>query len=417
MQRFDVIVIGSGAFGSSTAFHLAKQGKSVALLDKADIASQTSPRAAGLTGHLRQTEAMTRLSTEALRKIERFSDETGEPIEFYQPGSMSCARRLEDVAVIRERVALGQRLGLSAELISPEEARAKNPFLETKGILAVSYMKRDAYLEPAQLPLGYARAAEKLGAVLMPNTRVLEIVVENGSATRVVTNRGEFAADAIVDAAGGWVRLVATLAGAQAPVVPMRHQLMITTPLAAVKSSQPTTRILDANVYVRPDRGGLMFGGYECDPKPYDRDTLASDFRIEDIELDMSVLRRLADSVKDQFPIFQEHLDLQVHRGGLPTMTIDGELIVGQAPSVRGLYVIGGCNVGGFSVSPVLGQLLSELICTGVTSHDISRMSPSRFPKDLSEQDLQEGCRERYANYYTFRVGQVPERSAVAASS
>ncbi|MDA9530187.1 hypothetical protein ACM42_17490 [Bradyrhizobium sp. CCBAU 25338] len=160
-----------------------------------------------------------------------------------------------------------------------------------------------------------------------------------------------------------------------------------------------------------------MFGGYECDPKPYDRDTLASDFRIEDIELDMSVLRRLADSVKDQFPIFQEHLDLQVHRGGLPTMTIDGELIVGQAPSVRGLYVIGGCNVGGFSVSPVLGQLLSELICTGVTSHDISRMSPSRFPKDLSEQDLQEGCRERYANYYTFRVGQVPERSAVAASS
>ncbi|WP_271529279.1 FAD-dependent oxidoreductase [Bradyrhizobium sp. CCBAU 25338] len=187
MQRFDVIVIGSGAFGSSTAFHLAKQGKSVALLDKADIASQTSPRAAGLTGHLRQTEAMTRLSTEALRKIERFSDETGEPIEFYQPGSMSCARRLEDVAVIRERVALGQRLGLSAELISPEEARAKNPFLETKGILAVSYMKRDAYLEPAQLPLGYARAAEKLGAVLMPNTRVLEIVVENGSATRVVT--------------------------------------------------------------------------------------------------------------------------------------------------------------------------------------------------------------------------------------
>ena len=417
MERFDVIVIGSGAFGSSTAFHLAKYGKRVALLDKAEIASQTSPRAAGLSGHLRQTEAMTRLSTHSLSKIERFTDETGEPIEFFQSGSMSCARRPEDATLIRDRVALGQKLDLSAELISPEEARARNPFLETKGILAVSYMKRDVYLEPVQLPRGYARAAEKSGAVLMPNTRVLEIVVENDAATRVVTDRGEFAADAIVDAAGGWLRLVATMAGAQAPVIPVRHQLMITAPLAAANSDQPTTRILDANVYTRPDKGGLMFGGYERDPKPYDRNTLASDFKVEDIELDLSVLRRLADSVKDQFPIFQEKLDLQVHRGGLPTMTVDGEHIVGPAHGIRGLYIIGGCNVGGLSVSPVLGQLLAELICTGETSHDITRMSPSRFANGISEQELLDGCRERYAKYYTFRVGQTPARSAAVASA
>lgn len=417
MERFDVIVIGSGALGSSTAFHLAKLGKKVALLDKAEIASQTSARAAGLSGHLRQTEAMTKLSTYAVSKIERFSEETGEPMEFYQPGSMSCARRPEDVALIRERVAMGQRLGISAELISPDEARAKNPFLKTKGILAVSYMKRDLYLEPDQVPRGYARAAAKLGATLMANTRVLEIVVENGVATRVVTDRGEFAASAVVDAAGGWLRLVAAMAGAQAPVVPMRHQLMITTPLAAVNATQPVTRILDANVYIRPDKGGLMFGGYEPDPKPYDRDTLASEFKIEHLELDISVLRRLADSVKDQFPIFQEHVDLQVHRGGLPTMTIDGEHIVGEAPGVRGLYVIGGCNVGGLSVSPALGQILSELICQGETSHDISRMSPSRFARGISEQELQEGCRERYAKYYTFRIGQVPLPSVAAASA
>ncbi|WP_051389552.1 FAD-binding oxidoreductase [Bradyrhizobium sp. Ec3.3] len=417
MERFDVIVIGSGALGSSTAFHLARLGRKVALLDKSDIASQTSARAAGLSGHLRQTEAMTKLSTYAVGKIERFSDETGEPIEFYQPGSMSCARRPEDAALIRERVAMGERLGISAELISPEEARARNPFLETKGILAVSYMKRDLYLEPVQLPRGYARAAAKLGATLIANTRVIEIVVENGAATRVVTDRGEFAAGTIVDAAGGWLRLVAALAGAQAPVVPMRHQLMITTPLAAVKSSQPVTRILDANVYVRPDRGGLMFGGYERDPMPYDRDKLASDFKIEDLELDLTVLRRLTDSVKDQFPIFQEHLDLQVHRGGLPTMTVDGEHIVGETPGVRGLYVIGGCNVGGLSVSPALGEMLSELITTGETSLDISRMSPSRFAAGIPEQELQERCRERYAKYYTFRIGQPPVRSAAAASA
>ena len=136
----------------------------------------------------------------------------------------------------------------------------------------------------------------------------------------------------------------------------MRHQLMITEPLPGVANSQPITRIVDANVYVRPDRGGLMLGGYEVDPKPVDVSQLPSSFRIEDLELDLSVLKRLAGLVKDQFPIFQTDVPLREHRGGLPTMTTDGEHILGEAPGVKGLYILGGCNVGGLSISPALGE-------------------------------------------------------------
>jgi glycine/D-amino acid oxidase-like deaminating enzyme len=79
-QRVDAVVIGSGALGASTAFHLASSGLSVALLDKADLASQTSPRAAGLSGQLRSNPTMTCIAAKAVQKITTFQADSGEPM-------------------------------------------------------------------------------------------------------------------------------------------------------------------------------------------------------------------------------------------------------------------------------------------------------------------------------------------------
>lgn len=399
MDQYDVVVIGSGAFGSSAAFHLARSGRSVALVDKAGIASQTSPRAAGLSGQLRRSEVMMRLARRAVQKIERFTAETGQPLEFFQPGSMNIARLPQHAEMLRKAVPWGKQFGLDIDLITPEQARELMPFLHTKGVLAVSHMRSDVYLEPAQLPTGYALASQKLGATLLPHTRVTGIVTESGAVSRVLTDKGEIQTRMVVDAAGAWVRLIAHLAGTRAPVVPMRHQLMITAPLPGVSTRQPIVRVIDVSVYVRPALGGLMLGGYETDPLAYDGAALSGNFRIEDLELDLSVLRRLADSVYEQFPVFRG-VALQEHRGGLPTMTVDGEHIVGPAPGVQGLFLLGGCNVGGFSIAPALGEQVAEWIVKGRPSEDLSRMSPERFPALLPEATLLEKCRERYAHYY-----------------
>ena len=399
MDQYDVVVIGSGAFGSSAAFHLARSGRSVALVDKAGIASQTSPRAAGLSGQLRRSEVMMRLARRAVQKIERFTQETGQPLEFFQPGSMNIARLPQHAEMLRKAVPWGKQFGLDIDLITPEAARELMPFLHTKGVLAVSHMRSDVYLEPAQLPMGYALASQKLGATLLPHTRVTGIVTESGAVSRVLTDKGEIRTRTVVDAAGAWVRLVAQLAGTRAPLVPMRHQLMITAPLPEVSTRQPIVRVIDVSVYVRPARGGLMLGGYETDPLAYDGAALSGNFQIEELELDLSVLRRLADSVYEQFPVFRGAA-LQEHRGGLPTMTLDGEHIVGPAPGVQGLFLLGGCNVGGFSIAPALGEQVAEWIVNGRPSEDLSRMSPGRFPVDLPEATLTEKCRERYAHYY-----------------
>ena len=399
LKPVDVVVIGAGALGASTAFHVAKAGLSVALLDKAELASQSSPRAAGLSGQLRSDPTMTRIAARGVQKIVDFQAETGEPMIFYQPGSLKVARLGEHEAQLHEEVKQGQGLGLDVALISLDEARGLMPYLVTEGVRAVMHMRSDLYLEPVQIPLGYARASARLGATLLPNTPVLEILAEGGAVAGVRTSRGEIRSRIVVDAAGAWLSVVAAQGGSTVKAVPTRHQLMVTAPLAQVRPNQPITRIIDANVYVRPEKGGLMLGGYEPDPVQYDMRDLPADFHIDNLALDLSVLRRLAEGVAAQFPIFRD-VEVREYRGGLPTMTADGEHILGPAPGVSGLYVIGGCCVGGLSTAPALGELLAEWITRGRPSIDLSFMAPSRLATGLAEDKLRELCRLQYAHHY-----------------
>ncbi len=405
ISESDIVVVGSGALGSSVAFHLAREHKgSVALLDKADLASQTSPRAAGLTSQVRRSDLMTRLAMMAVRKIETFARDTGERLVYHQSGALKIARTAEHEAQLAAEVARGRAVGVELDFVSPSEAKRRMPFLETTGIRAVTYSPTDLYLDHAQIPVGYARAAECLGATMLPHTMVRAIEVKNGAVDRVVTDKGAIRCSVVVDAAGAWARQVAALSGAHAPMVPTRHQLLITEPIAGVEPTQSITRIIDANVYVRPDHGGLMLGGYEERPLQYSMSALTSSFDIKDMPLDLEILRALAGRVREQLPIFAKlggDIRVREHRGGLPTMTADGEHSVGPVPEARGLFVAGGCCVGGLSIAPAVGEVLAQWILTGEAPMDLSSMAPGRAgAARRDEAELQEACRLQYAHHY-----------------
>jgi glycine/D-amino acid oxidase-like deaminating enzyme len=395
------VVIGSGALGSSVAFHLARAGVTpVALIDQHEIASQTSPRAAGLTSQIRRSELMTRLAKMAVDKIKSFTLETGQGMTYFQSGSLRIARTSAHEQQLRRDVVLGQKLGVDIDFVSPAKARELMPFFEPVGVRAVTFVRGDLYLEPAQLPKGYARATERLGGVLLPNTTVIALASENGNITKVITDRGEIRTPIVVDAAGAWARLVASLAGVPIGAIATRHQLFITHPIPGVTSHQPIARVIDCNVYIRPADGGLMLGGYESSPMQFDMATLPARFGMEDLPLDLSVLRRLADQISDQFPIFRD-VTVKEHRGGLPTMTADGEHIVGPLPEPRGFYVAGGCCVGGLSIAPIIGDVLAEWIVSGKPPMDLSPLSPLRSEvRTTLEPALLENCRRRYAFHY-----------------
>jgi 4-methylaminobutanoate oxidase (formaldehyde-forming) len=397
-----VVVIGSGAFGASLAYHLAATGeRDVALLDRFAIASQTSPRAAGLTQQIRPTAGMTRLAMLAVEKIGRFAEETGEPMTYHRSGSVKMARTERDARQIRAELAAGQERGLEMRPLSADDLALLTPFARPDGVTAMWFTPSDLYLEPVQIPRGYANAAARIGVTVLPDTAVTGIRRNGDAVAGVTTNRGEISAAIVVDAAGAWAREVAAEAGIRVPIVPVRHQLMITEPIDGVAAEQPICRVIDANVYLRPEKGGLMLGGYETDPQPHDARRYLAEFQIKDLPLDLSVLRRLADAVRDQFPVFQGTA-VREHRGGLPTMTADGTPIVGPVPGLRGFFAATGCCVGGLSISPAIGQSLAELILTGAPSLPLDELSITRFGPELADDEiLRTASVATYAHQYS----------------
>jgi glycine/D-amino acid oxidase-like deaminating enzyme len=401
IREADAVVVGAGSFGASIAYHLAKLGRRVALVDKHDLVSQTSPRAAGLTLQLRSNPVLLGLARRSVEKIENLTEETGEPLSFHRSGSITLTREERLVGRIHAEVAQAKEAGLEAEVISPSEAHDLAPFLEPERARAIAYVPSDLFLEPGDLPRAYVRAAENLGASLMPHTAVESFVVRDGSVGGVVTDGGEIRAPVVVDAAGAWTGALAEAAGFRAPLVPTRHQLYITKPIAGVSAEQPIVRVLDANVYVRPERGGLLLGGYEPDPVQVDARTLSPDFHMERLALDFEPLRELTREVADEFPALQD-AEIDELRGGLPTMTADGRFIIDHAPGVAGFFLASGCCVGGLSNSPAVGELVAEWAVNGKAPADASLFGLSRFgPEFESEERLREACHWLYANKYT----------------
>jgi glycine/D-amino acid oxidase-like deaminating enzyme len=406
----DVVVIGSGAFGASAAYHLARRGVRVAVLERAALASQTSPRAAGLSSQVRATPALTRLAQRAVAKLAAFSDETGEPLRFTQSGALKIARTERDADQLVREVARGAAVGVPIEFVSVAEARRRLPILGERGIVAITWSPTDCNVEPSELPIGYCRAAGKLGATLLPHTPATAFELGPRGVEGVMTPAGTIATTVVLDAAGGWARLLATALGGALPVVPTRHQLLITEPIAGVTPEFPIARVIDANVYVRHERGGLMLGGYEPEPLQPDPDALAD---VAALPLDIDVLWRLAERVREQFPIFQDPaIRVAEHRGGLPTLTVDDRYLVGPLPGVSGAWVMSGCCVGGLSVAPALGEAMAEWIVDGAPALDLSEVSTARFAGlDLDETTLRARCRQAYATHY--RTAEPPTPAGV----
>jgi glycine/D-amino acid oxidase-like deaminating enzyme len=397
----DAVVIGSGAFGSSTAYHLAKRGLRVTLVDQHALGSQTSPRAAGLTSKADTMPTMARLRHEACEAFERFESEMGRTVDFHRSGSLRAA--YTDAAMERVRIAqeTADGLGIEARLVDAKEAERLAPHFKPGAAMRILHVPSDGWVDPAKVAIGFATRAGEVGARLLPFTPVQGLLSEAGRATGVVTPRGEIRAPVVVDAAGGWTARVAADAGIALPLVPVRHQLFITEPIPGVVPLQPIVRLVEASVYVRYEQGGLLFGGYEDHPRVLGREGLAPGFQIAALELDLGVLRALVDEVAEHFPALRD-AKIAIHRGGAPTMTPDGRPIVDRVPGLDGLFVASGCCVGGLSLSPAAGRALADLIVDGKSDPDLAPISVERFGSARRDPAaLESACVAQYARRYT----------------
>ncbi|HKZ05765.1 MAG TPA: FAD-binding oxidoreductase [Methylomirabilota bacterium] len=394
------VVIGAGAFGASTAYHLARRGVDVVLLDQHALGSQTSPRAAGLTSQADPVPVMARLRREACAAFARFEADMGRSVGYHRSGSLRAAYTEAGERRVREGLATAQALQIPAALISSAEAERLAPHFRAGAARAILHVPDDGWLDPARLAVGFAARAAELGARTRPFTRVTGLLAGGGRVAGVVTDRGEIRAPVVVDAAGAWAARVAAGAGLRVPLVPMRHQLLVTEPIPGVEPLQPIVRLVEASVYVRHEQGGLLFGGYEDAPRVVDAAALPPAFQMADLPLDLAVLRGLIDEVGAHFPALRT-ARVAIHRGGLPTMTADGRPVLGPVPGLEGFHVASGCCVGGLGLSPAAGRALADLIVDGKSEPDLTPLSVERFrdaPQDPAA--LEAACVAQYARRY-----------------
>ena len=397
----DAVVIGSGAFGAATAYHLARRGLAVTLLDQHALGSQTSPRAAGLTSKADPLPTMARLRHEACEALERFESLTGRSVGFHRSGSLRAAYTEAAEARVRLAEETARACGIEARRVDPAEAERLAPHFKPGAARTILHVPSDGWLDPAKVAPGFAARAGELGARLLPFTAVRGLLGAGGRIAGVTTTRGEIHAPLVVDAAGGWAARVVASAGLALPLVPVRHQLFVTEPIAGVEPLQPIVRLVEASVYVRHEQGGLLFGGYEDAPRVLGREGLPAGFEMAALELDLGVLRALVDEVAPHFPLLRE-ARIAVHRGGAPTMTPDGRPILGRVPGLDGLFVASGCCVGGLSLSPAAGRALADLIVDGKSDPDLTPLAVERFADGYRDPAaLEAACVAQYARRYT----------------
>jgi len=387
-----VVVIGAGALGLSTALHCALAGRSVVVLERLTAGSQASGRAAGLFKSVQADELRTRLARRSITLAATFAAWAGEPLPVSAAGSFLVARTPGHRDYLRRELAQARGWGADVREAEPGQLGSVS-WYRPNGATFSLWCPEDVYIEePSSLVAASVAACRRHGAEVAENEPVTGILVSGGRVTGVETGRRTLTAPVVVDAAGGWARPVGALAGARVPVATVRHQLLITSPRADVDPGDPIVRVVDAAVYLRPARGGLMVGGFEADPLPFDVGGQPAAFSTDDVPLDLGVLRKMADQVGVEASVAE-------HRGGLFTMSPDGRFVTGPVPGVGGLWVASGCNGSGFSSSLAIGEALASWIVSGSAPGGMEALAPGRFGP-LGDEELVSRGIWQYAHYY-----------------
>jgi glycine/D-amino acid oxidase-like deaminating enzyme len=400
-MRADVVVIGAGAFGLSTALHCALLGRSVVVVERETAGSQASGRAAGLFKSVQADELRTRLARRSIYKAVSFGDWAGVPLAVVRSGSFLIARTARHRGFVAQEAAQSRGWGADVREADGAELAGRVSYYRGSGEELAVWCPEDIYIdEPMSLVQAYLSAGRRHSVEVLESESAVSVTMSGGRVAGVETTARSIAAPVVVDAAGAWVRQVAELAGAggAVAVAPVRHQLLITEPSAGLEPTEPIVRFADAAVYLRPARGGLMVGGFEAGPLPVDPRAQPPSFTTDDVPLDLGVLRHMAAQVAGEAPLAGADRVAE-HRGGLFTMSPDGRFVVGPVPGAPGLWVASGCNGSGFSSSAAIGEALASWITAGEPPSGLAALSPDRFGALTDEQLIKNGTWQ-YAHYY-----------------
>ena len=407
----DVVVIGGGVAGLSTAMQLAMRDCRVVVLERQQLGNGSSGRAAGLLGQLRGTAESTRMLMDGVNIVRELEGQAGVEI-FVQTGSLRIADTLARAQEIKELVEMGKSIGFEIDHMAIDDVARSLPYMKTDGLVDACYCPTDGHLQPAELVAAYLHVGRERGVHCESQCPVEEILVADNRVGGVKTQRGTIAAPVVVNAAGPWSYLVAGLTQTPLQTAALGHVYLTTRPdpERPIDPRSPAIRDRQLRLYARPETGGLIVGMYAEETTLFDMQSLPSGFDMSAMKVRRDDLQvaRLIDAVHQRYPWIDERTPMTMTTG-IMTFTPDGKPLCGKLPDIDGLFYCSGFCGHGIVQSPTIGVIMADLILAGQTDYDIGAIEADRFwdlPGFQERDRIRRLCDQMHASYYGKIEGQ-----------
>ena len=388
-----VVIIGGGAVGVSSLYHLAKAGwTDCVLLEKNELTSGSTWHAAGNVPTFSSSWSLMNMQRYSAELYRDLAAEVDYPINYHVTGSVRLAHGKERMREFQRAKGMGRYQGMSIDVIGPDEIKTRYPFLETHDLTGALYDPNDGDIDPAQLTQALAKGARELGAKIIRFCPVSG-VRRDGDEWVIETAQGEIRCEYVVNAAGYRAKEVGKLFGRDIPMMVMSHQYILFEEIPELAAwtkengkKLPLLRDVDTSYYLRQEKNGMNLGPYERNCRAHwasADDPMPDDFSFQLFPDDLDRLEWYLDDAIRRVPILGTAGLSKVINGPIPYAP-DGNPLIGPMPGVPNafeacVFTFGIAQAGG------AGKVLAEWITEGQTEWDMWSCDPRRFTAFASD--------------------------------
>ncbi len=378
-KHAQVVVVGGGIIGASTAYHLALLGwKDIVLLERHQLTAGTTWHAAGLMvtyGSTSETSTGLRKYTRDL--FGRLEAETGQATGFMPIGFIEVASDKDRLEEFRRVAAFNRYCGIDVQELSPREVGDLFPIAKVDDIEAGFYVKQDGRVNPVDVTMALAKGARMRGVKIFEGVPATGVTQKHGRVTGVTTPLGDIQTDFVVNCAGLWAREFGAQNGVVLSNQAAEHYYLITEPIKDLPKNMPVLEDPSSYGYYREEGGGLMVGLFEPVCAPWKVEGAPTDMPFADLQPDWERMSPYLETAMARVPITSQ-VGMKKFFCGPESFTPDLLPIVGEAPNLRGYFVAAGLNSIGILTGGGLGRVMAHWIMHGLPDVDVTAMNINR---------------------------------------
>ncbi len=399
-----VVVIGGGAIGVSTAYHLAKYGwKDVVLIEKHELTSGSTWMAAGNCSFFHGNYYCTQVNMKSIEIYQKLEAETGQSVGWHTTGSIRTADnpgRMEELGFI---YSMNRCLGLDVRWVTPERMREMHPLMNTDGIVGGLYWPDDGDVDPNGITMAMNIGARKHGAEINTHTQVTGIDRTASGEWLVHTDKGDVACEVVVNAAGLWAPQVANMVGLEIPSIAGEHTHILFEAIDVVEkrtSPLPLVRDPDRSIYIRQEMDSLILGLYESKVKQWNPRGVPWDYAQTELQPDIDHIADFIEHGIYRFPIMGETGFKHVTDGPI-TYTPNGDPLVGPAYPLKNFFHACGYSFG-ITQAGGIGHYLAGWIMNGEPEIDLWPVDSRRYGSYANWAYNHEKIEDTYPRLYAI---------------